>query len=211
MVSHMDYDHVGGLFAVLENLKVGKVIIPNQVEKSENYAKFLKITNEKNIKVIDVKQGDVIQIEDNLQFKILWPGEKTISENAINNNAMVAKLIYKDFSCLFTGDIEEEAEKELVKLNKNELNSTILKIAHHGSKTSTTEKFLEKVNPKMALIGVGENNTFGHPNREVLERISKYTNKIYRTDKNGEINIMYKFYKKGKIKIRSLYGGKQDE
>lgn len=207
----MDYDHVGGLFAILENLKVGKVIIPNQVEKSENYAKFLKITNEKNIKVIDVKQGDVIQIEDNLQFKILWPGEKTISENAINNNAMVAKLIYKDFSCLFTGDIEEEAEKELVKLNKNELNSTILKVAHHGSKTSTTEKFLEKVNPKMALIGVGEDNTFGHPNKEVMERISRYTNKIYRTDKNGEINIMYKFYKKGKIKIRSLYGGKQDE
>ena len=207
----MDYDHVGGLFAILENLKVGKVIIPNQVEKSENYAKFLKITNEKNIKVIDAKQGDVIQIEDNLQFKILWPGEKTISENAINNNAMVAKLIYKDFSCLFTGDIEEEAEKELVKLNKNELNSTILKVAHHGSKTSTTEKFLEKVNPKMALIGVGEDNTFGHPNKETLERISRYTNKIYRTDKNGEINIMYKFYKKGKIKIRSLYGGKQDE
>lgn len=198
----MDYDHVGGIFAILENLRVGKVIIPKQVEDSENYARFLKIVSEKNIKVITVKQGDVIQIEKDLQFKVLWPGEKVISDNAINNNAMVAKLLYKDFSCLFTGDIEEKAENELSKLNKKELSSTVLKVAHHGSKTSSTETFLEKVKPQIALIGVGEDNKFGHPNEDVLERIREYTNKIYRTDKNGEINIVYKFWEKGKNNIK---------
>ena len=82
------------------------------------------------------------------------------------------KLEYKEFSCLFTGDIEKIAEQELLKtLDKNELKSTILKVAHHGSKTSTTQQFLEAVKPKIVLIGVGENNKFGHPNKEVLERL----------------------------------------
>ena len=123
----------------------------------------------------------------------LWPSEDFITDNAINNNAIVAKLIYGNFSMLFTGDIEELAEKEILKkYNKEILNSAVLKVAHHGSKSSSTQKFLEMVNPKIALIGVGKNNNFGHPNDEVLERLTSLGTKIYRTDLNGEITIIVK-------------------
>ena len=92
----------------------------------------------------------------------------------INNNSLVVKLEYKDFKMLFTGDIEEIAEESLLKLyEKEELKADILKVPHHGSKTSSSKKFLEAVSPKLALIGVGENNKFGHPNDEVLNRIHK--------------------------------------
>lgn len=86
---------------------------------------------------------------------------------------MVAKLNYKAVSILLTGDIEEIAEKQILEeyKNSNILKSTILKVGHHGSKTSSTQQLLEMVKPKVALIGVGENNTFGHPNNEVLERL----------------------------------------
>ena len=99
------------------------------------------------------------------------------------------KLRYGKFSMLFTGDIEDVAEKKILDFYEEKgediLKSDVLKVAHHGSKTSTTQSFFEKVNPKICLIGVGKNNMFGHPTAEVLERING--TKIYRTDENGEI------------------------
>ena len=117
-------------------------------------------------------------------------GSNMISENAINNNSLVCKLNYKKFSMLFTGDIEEIAEKSILqRYSKKELNSIVLKIAHHGSKTSSTEEFIKKVLPKNAIIGVGKNNLFGHPSMEVIERLKEFGIKIYRTDECGEITI----------------------
>lgn len=139
-----------------------------------------------------LRNGDVINIEKDLKFEILWPKEEQIPENILNNNSIVAKLKYKDFSMLFTGDIEEIAEKQILKENKNKtefiksdinwnennlLKATILKVGHHGSKTSSTQEFIESVKPKIALIGVGKNNNFGHPNKGVLERLEKMRNK----------------------------------
>ena len=92
----------------------------------------------------------------------------------MNNNSIVCKLNYKNFSMLFTGDIEEIAEKQILQEYKNNvqlLKSTILKVAHHGSKTSSTQEFVEMVTPKIALIGVGKNNKFGHPNDGVIKRL----------------------------------------
>lgn len=154
-------------------MKVEKVIINKQKESSENYEEFKRIVKEKKIKVIVVKKGDNISIEKDLSLKILWPKEEQIKENILNNNSIVAKLVYRNFSMLFTGDIEAVAEEKILKeyKNSNVLNSTILKVAHHGSKSSSTQIFLEKVNPKIALIGVGKDNTFGHPNDGVIERL----------------------------------------
>ena len=101
---------------------------------------------------------------------------------------------------LFTGDIEDIAEKEIMQEYKNNLeiiNSNVLKVGHHGSKTSSTQEFIMSVKPKIALIGVGENNKFGHPNIDVIERMLKIGIKIFRTDINGEIDIQVK--KDGKI------------
>lgn len=163
-------------------MKVKNVIIAKQVEISNHFEEFLKIVKEKNINLKVVEKGDKISIEKNLYFYVLWPDSSNdINENALNNNALVCKLYYKNFSCIFTGDIEEVAEKEIVKLyaNTNLLNSTVLKVAHHGSKTSSTQEFLELVKPKIALIGVGSNNLYGHPNIDVLTRLNNLRYKSF--------------------------------
>ena len=126
-----------------------------------------------------LRSGNELNIEKDLKIQILWPKEEQISENILNNNSIVAKLSYKNLSMLFTGDIEEIAEKQILReyKNSNILNSTILKVGHHGSKTSSTQEFLEAVNPQIALIGVGKNNNFGHPNDVVLERLADLRSK----------------------------------
>ena len=188
-ISHFDQDHVGGILTILEELRVGQVYISKQEQDSENYQKFLKIVKDKKIQVKVLKQGDCLKIEKNLYFDILWPIEEQIQENVLNNNAMVMKLRYGKFSMLFTGDIEAIGEEKILDFYKEKgesiLKSDVLKVAYHGSKTSTTQSFFEKVNPKICLIGVGKNNMFGHPTAEVLERING--TKIYRTDEDGEI------------------------
>ncbi len=192
IISHFDQDHVGAILTLLQELRVRRVYISKQAENSENYEKFLKIISEKNIKVYEVMAGNKIYIEKNLYLDILWPTENLISTNALNNNAMVFNLHYKKFSMLFTGDIEEASEKEILKLyskNKDLLKANILKVAHHGSKTSSTSEFINVVNPKIAVIGVGKNNKFGHPNENVLERLKQLGCKVFRTDLGGEISI----------------------
>ena len=157
-ISHFDQDHVGGILTVLEELRVGQIYIAKQGEESENYKKFLEIVEQKNLHVKVVKAGDIVLIDD-ISFHVLWPTEEQIEENILNNNAMVMKMQYKNFSMLFTGDIEEIAEKKILNLyknNSNVLQATILKVAHHGSKTSSTEEFLKAVKSKVALIGVGK-------------------------------------------------------
>lgn len=126
-----------------------------------------------------LRSGDEFIIEKDLKIQILWPKTEQIQENILNNNSIVAKLIYKNFSIMLTGDIEEIAEKQILEeyKNSNILKSKVLKVAHHGSKSSSIQSFLEKVDPQIALIGVGENNTFGHPNTGVLERLNALRHK----------------------------------
>ena len=173
IISHFDTDHVGGILTVIEELKVGKVIIGKQYETSENYEEFLKIIKDKNILVKQVVAGDKINIEKNVQITVLFPTKELIEENALNNNSLVFKLVYKEFSMLFTGDIEKITEEKLVFMYEkgNVLKSIVLKVAHHGSKSSSTQKFLQLVQPQIALIGVGKNNLYGHPNEEIMNRL----------------------------------------
>lgn len=169
IISHFDSDHCNGLIEIIEKMRVENIVMSKQSKESEEYKKILEIIKQKNIKVSSVKAEDKIIIEKNLYTKILNPAEKFEFQD-LNNNAIVAKLVYKNFSMLFTGDIEK-AEENLAKKYKNELKSTILKVAHHGSKTSTSEEFLKYVEPQIALIGVGENNKFGHPNQITIEKL----------------------------------------
>lgn len=181
------------------------VIISRQGQSSENYERFLEIVKRKNIKVLVVKSGDKVFIEKDIYFDILFPEKEQIEENILNNNSIVAKLVYKDFSMLFTGDIEEIAEKALLnqyEKNLEKLNATILKVPHHGSKTSSTQEFLNVVKPRVALIGVGKNNTFGHPNDETLERFKANKCEIFRTDLEGEITV--RVNRKGMIWFKKM-------
>ena len=194
IISHFDTDHVGGLLTVMEEFKVNTVIFSRQGEVSENYKRFTNIVKEKSIKAIVVEKGDRFKVENNLYFDILWPNNSNIvMENELNNNSIVCKMIYKKFSILFTGDIEQAAERQILNEYRNNLqilNSTILKVAHHGSKSSSIKEFVDNVKPKIALIGVGKNNIFGHPNADVIERLNSNKIKIYRTDTDGEIRIV---------------------
>ena len=178
----------------MKKMKIKNVIIGEQYETYENYKEFLEIVKEKKINVKVVNAESKIKIEDKIYFDVLWPNKKNmISKNAINNNSIVCKLVYKDFSMLFTGDIEEVAEKAILseygRTGANILNSTILKVAHHGSKTSSTIEFINAVNPKYALIGVGKNNKFGHPSDITISNLQSLNVQIYRTDQVGEIMI----------------------
>ena len=121
----------------MDKLKVGQVIISNQKEENNNYKKFLEIIKQKNIKVHKVLAGNKIHIEKNIYFDILWPTDKLITENSINNNAIVCNFHYKNFSMLFTGDIEKVAEEQILNLYKNNmeiLKTDILKVGHHRFK-----------------------------------------------------------------------------
>lgn len=157
----------------MEELKVKNAIIPKQGKESANYNRFLELVKVKNIKVHISKLGEKIRIEKNINIEVLWPTEELITSNILNNNSLVMKLSYNSFSMLFTGDIEKIAEEEIVNkyIRTNKLNVKIIKIAHHGSKTSSIQEFLNLTKPQIALIGVGANNNFGHPNEEVLKRL----------------------------------------
>lgn len=194
MLSHLDADHCQGGIFILKNMKVENLIICKQAEDSNLYQEITSICNEKKINIIYVQKGNKINIQ-NLKIEILHPEENLISENPLNNNAIVCKMTFHNTKILFTGDIEKIAEN---KLKKEDIKADILKVGHHGSKTSTTQEFLDKVSPQIALIGVGEGNKFNHPSNEVIERLKNKKIKIYRTDKNGEIKI--KINSKGKIK-----------
>ena len=202
MVSHFDADHVEGFIAVLNAIKVKNIILSKQPKETELYKKVIDIANKKRINLIYVKQGDILNI-DKLKFIILAPDDNFIGDQDLNNNAIVCKMVYNSFSMLFTGDIEDKGEKKLVSSLSNNaiLKSTILKVGHHGSKTSTTDEFLELVSPSIALIGVGEENKFGHPNDKVIKKLKDKNIRIYRTDISGE--IMINVSKNGDIKIKT--------
>lgn len=178
IISHFDADHCNGFIAVLDKIKVKKVIISKQAEVCNEYETIINIIKEKNIPVQIVKKGDKIQFDKYVYIHILYPTEN-LKFSDINNNSIVCKLIYGDFSILFTGDIEKEAEEDVLNLYKDTkiLKSIILKAGHHGSRTSSTQEFIEAVEPKIALIGVGENNKFGHPSDEVIEKLEKLRSK----------------------------------
>lgn len=198
MISHFDTDHCKGFEYVLENLKVKNVIISKQSETSENFKQIMKIIRKKRINLIVVQKGSKIKIDNFTTVDIISPQSENIADN-MNDNSIVAKLEAYNFSILFTGDASEKIEKELIK-EKINLKSDILKVSHHGSKTGTSEEFLKSVKPKIALIGVGENNKFGHPTEDVIKRLTENKVKIYRTDRNGEISIKIKKNKNIKIK-----------
>lgn len=199
MLSHFDADHCQGAIFLLKNMKVKNLIISIQPENSEFYEEITNICIQKNTNIMYVKKGNKFKIA-NLDIEILHPNNNFIAENTLNNNALVCKINYYNFKMLFTGDIEKIAENQLL---DEELSADLLKVGHHGSKTSTTQEFLNKVNPKIALIGVGENNKFGHPNDDVIKRLQDKGIKIFRTDLNGEINI--NINKNGKVNTKTMF------
>lgn len=203
LISHFDSDHCYNIIQIIEELKVRNLVISKQVKNTELFDKIISLCNENQVNIMIVEAGCEIEIDKDVKLKILWPTKDVNAIDSLNNNSIVAKLEYNEFSMLFTGDIEEKVEDKLLEIYpKNILKSTILKVAHHGSISSSKEKIIDKIEPKISTIGVGKDNKFKHPNEKIIERLIKNNSQIFRTDLNGEITI--KVNKRGRIKINCM-------
>jgi len=208
ILTHPDKDHITGLFDVLENFKVNKVLMPQMqgvMAEKDLYLNFQNAVKEEGSEVIFAKEGQKISFSDNIQMFIFWPAEN-FQSSASNDYSVVSKLSFGEIDFLFTGDIPKKIEYQLLANNHN-LDSEILKVAHHGSKYSSDEYFLKAVSPNIAIISVGE-NSYGHPSPEVLDNFQKYDIMIYQTDKNSDLKIL--LLEKGKdVDKRSCPIGKE--
>jgi competence protein ComEC len=191
ILTHPEKDHITGLLEVLKRYKVDNILWTGIVRDIPEYKEWLNLIEKEKANVKIAKAGQKISCENcQWEIEIFYPFENLEGKEFedSNNTSIVSKLIFGKNSFLFTGDIYKEVEESLT-LTPFDLNSKVLKVAHHGSKTSNSEKFLEKVSPEIAIISVGENK-YGHPNKEVLEILEKYGIKTLRTDLNGDIKIV---------------------
>ncbi len=189
ILTHPHLDHLEGLLPVLKEFKVDMVLDSGLLCDSSEYKKFISLILEKGISYHKAKAGDNFIFSNNLEIFLLNPLYYSVfyEESDFNNASIVVKLFYKNADFLFTGDIEEAAEKKLL-VWQNILQSDILKVGHHGSSTSTNLEFLDKVNPNIAVITVGKNH-FGHPSQKIIERLEDKNIQIYRTDEDGTVII----------------------
>ena len=179
--THPHSDHIGGMSAVIKAFDIGQIYMPKAVTTTKTYENLLLTIKDKNLKIKAAKAGNTIIDTDDLKLVVLAPNQD--SYESLNNYSIVLKLTYKEKSFLFTGDAETLSEKEIT----GDVEADVLKVGHHGSRTSTSQAFLNKVNPSYAVISVGLNNDYKHPHQEVLDRLEKKNIKIYRTDQNGDI------------------------
>jgi len=191
ILTHPHDDHVTGLIDVLKRYNVKTILHTGVNHDSPSYYKFLELIKKNNIKIIIVKNKQKITLGENSYIDILYPDKSFLNQDVknLNNTSIVAKLIYKKNSFLFTGDIEKETEKYLVN-NSINFKADVLKVAHHGSDTSSTLSFLKKANFGIAVISSGKDNDFGFPSRRVLMRLKKQGTKIFRTDLRGDIRLI---------------------
>jgi len=189
VLTHPEQDHLNGLIEILKRYNVGTVITSGIIKNTDQYKEFIKIIKEKNIPIYIAKLGGEIDFGNNIKLNILYPFESIAGKEAsdVNNFSVVSQLIYNNFKLLLTGDIEKSVENKLIKSGLN-LQSDVLKIAHHGSKTSTSDEFLKKVDASLAMILVGKDNKYGHPHQEVLDRLADL--QIFQTGRDGNIEIL---------------------
>lgn len=189
VITNPDADHIGGFLDVLKNYKIGKVFESGTFNDSKTYQNFKNEIKNQNIPDILAKRGMKLNIGGGAFIDILFP-DRDVSSWETNTGSIVARLVYGETSVMLTGDAPVETEKIILSENSPEqLHSDILKVGHHGSRSSTSPEFLQAVSPTYTLISVGENNKYGHPHREILDALASFGAKIFRTDEIGTIII----------------------
>lgn len=186
--SHPDNDHVGGLPDVLNRYGVSAIIESGVESESPAYVTTEKIAQEKGIRKVLAKRGTKINLGDGVILEFLFP-DRNPSGWETNDASLIARLTYGNTSFLLTGDSPASMENYLVSLGGKNLDSDILKLGHHGSRTSSTESFLGFVSPQYAVISVGADNRYGHPHTEILDRLKKLEIPFLRTDEQGMVKF----------------------
>ncbi|MEK7650135.1 MAG: MBL fold metallo-hydrolase [Patescibacteria group bacterium] len=188
MATHTDADHIGGLTEVLRRYDVGTVIENGIVADTAIWRELRALIADEEAGRHVATAGDRLILGGGAFIDILGPasGERDQPQSKANDVMIVSRLVYGEDEILLAGDIERDDEVRLA-LSGINLQSDILKVAHHGSKNSSTDLFLERVNPKVAVVSAGESNRYGHPHKEALDRILKVGAELFRTDRDGRL------------------------
>ena len=180
IATHPHEDHIGGMDDIVKNFDIDKIYMPDVTTTTKTFLDLLDAIEEKNM-TFDVPKINQSFTLGHTLFQVIYTGN---DKKNLNNASIVLKASFKNTSYLFTGDATSEVEKKIL---KKDIQATVLKVGHHGSKYSTTTTFLEKVNPTYAIISVGKNNSYNHPNQTTIDKLTKKNIEIHRTDQEGSI------------------------
>ena len=180
IATHAHEDHIGGMDDIIDSFDIDTFYMPDVITTTKTFESVLDSLEEKNIAFQTPVVDSTFEL-GNATIQVLYIGTE---ENNLNNTSIVLKLTYGNNSVLFMGDAEKEVETTI---ENKEINADVLKVGHHGSDTSSSKRFLEKVNPSYAIISVGTGNSYGHPNNSTIQALENLNTKIYRTDENGTI------------------------
>jgi competence protein ComEC len=186
VATHPHEDHIGGLLKVLTDFSVKQVLDSGQVHTTQTYENFLTLVDQKNIPFAVAERGQTIDLDPAIKIEVLSP-PATLFAKDLNQNSVVLKVTYNKVSFLLAGDAGFQAEDSMAA--GYDLKSTVLKVGHHGSSSSTGTSFLSEVRPEVAVIEVGAGNDYGHPTSKTLSALQNTGTKVYRTDLDGNIVI----------------------
>ena len=201
VMTHAHADHIGKADKVIAQYGVKELVYNGIPSTSKYFINALKAAKANGTQQVKVKAGDVLDFGNGVSFEIVSPSQSLIDEDTaaikakkkvdVNNESVVGRLTFGNFSMLFTGDAEGPVEKDMAASYGKKLKCQVLKAGHHGSKTSSTAEFLKLVQPESVVMSLGVNNQYGHPHEALLNRLQKQGVKnIYRTDVNGTITIV---------------------
>lgn len=180
IATHPHEDHIGGMDDIIKNFDIEKIYMPNVTTTTKTFLDALNAMEEKNMTFDVPNIGQNFTLGHTL-FQVMYTGS---DKKNLNNSSIILKANFKNTSYLFTGDATSEVEKKIL---SKDIKATVLKVGHHGSKYSTTTEFLNQVNPKYAIISVGKNNSYNHPNQITIDKLTKKNIEIHKTDQEGSI------------------------
>jgi competence protein ComEC len=187
VATHPDADHIGGLVDVLERFEVKKILQSAVQNDTPTFRAYKKAVEEEGAQLLPASRGTRIRIDNALVITVL--SREVVATSDTNEASIILRLDYGKTSFLFTGDASKETERELLQFY-DLLDVDVLKVGHHGSDTSTSTEFISATSPKFALISVGENNSYGHPDAKVLDRLEEAGVRILRTDTQGTVRLV---------------------
>lgn len=199
ILSHCHKDHAEGIIAAAENLKINTIVMPDAAADNQYRLRLEELSRERGFAIEYLASGDKIAFKSGLEIEFLAPNKNQLSTGDLNDSSLVARVNYGDFCALFTGDSNDRINEHYPK------DVDLLKVAHHGSDTGSSEEYVSHVSPEYAIISVGEGNSYGLPDREVVESFTREGSQLLRTDKLGDIR--FKVKKDGKIIYNTLKGG----